>query len=182
MKLRKLAALCARSKRIQVYERETSGGVAQFVGDGVACYLLDGLPYLTEEQLLTLFDVPDTKRDDYRVDVAPVPPGFCFEDTWPGEEPLEVMDVSLAYGGEGMLCIHTIRGLRFVNVIHPHVLADEKPLEVYQRQAADGRVYFALKVGMLLRGVILPPDDMPESLVQKLEGIAAGARQALEGK
>lgn len=54
MKLNKIAALCKRSKTIEILDEEqTDGTVVQWAGDGKAMYALQGMPVFTPETLFT---------------------------------------------------------------------------------------------------------------------------------
>ena len=187
MKIKKLASLCAANKWVRVYDRQLmdqSGepcGVVQWIGDGNAAYLLDGLPYLTDAQVLTLFDVPEKKRDDYSIETLPPPAGVNFCDMDEHEQVVMPEKVALVYGGATLLPVHTSRGLRFYRDEYLGPLADEREsLEMYERIDADGRVYFALKAGMLIRAIVLPVQVVTQPFVEMVEGLAVSCRAVVE--
>ena len=55
MKLKDIAAICKKRKHLTLY---TENG-QQYISDGAACYKLMGLPMVTLDELLTLFDIPE---------------------------------------------------------------------------------------------------------------------------
>jgi len=63
MKFSKVAALCKKRKRIHVYNDPKSE--AQWLGDGIGIYLLEGMPQITTDECLRLFDVPEDKHSSY---------------------------------------------------------------------------------------------------------------------
>ena len=59
-------------------------------------------------------------------------------------------------------------------------VADE--LELYERRTADGGVYFAAKMGLMIVGVIMPLAIVEEKLVESMETLAEKCRAALNVK
>ena len=64
MKLKKVAALCARQGAFYLLDEVDGDGelMRQWLGDGRSAYPLSGLPVLDEANLCAMFDIPE-KRD-----------------------------------------------------------------------------------------------------------------------
>jgi hypothetical protein len=67
MKLKEIGSTCKRAKHItlRIHPDSQGDGVIQFIGNGYALYAVDGLPRLTKESALSIFDVPPDDRADY---------------------------------------------------------------------------------------------------------------------
>ena len=70
MKIKGIFTICKKRKQVVLFNRYTDYGetVSQYISDGHAVYPLSGLPVLDEESLLTIFDVPEKQREDWRVE------------------------------------------------------------------------------------------------------------------
>ncbi len=64
MKLKKVAAICAKQGAFHLFDEMEKGGVfiRQWLGDGRSAYPLSGLPVLDEENLCAMFDIPERKQ------------------------------------------------------------------------------------------------------------------------
>ena len=74
-------------------------------------------------------------------------------------------------------------GLEFIdnNFLTPLAdVADE--IELFERRTADGGVYFAVKMGLMIVGVIMPLAIVEEKLVEGMETLAEKCRTALAVK
>lgn len=82
MKIKSIAAICKKSKRVVLYSKRNIEGdiVQQYISDGSAVYPVSGLPALDEESILTIFDIPEKQREDWFVKDADIPDGINFED------------------------------------------------------------------------------------------------------
>ena len=54
MKIKAIASLCKKQKRVHIYNIENRGTIRQFVGDGYACYPIDGMPKVDEKTILAI--------------------------------------------------------------------------------------------------------------------------------
>lgn len=64
MKLKKVAALCAKIGAFYLFDEMEEGGelIRQWLGDGRSIYPLSGLPVLDESNLCAMFDIPEKKQ------------------------------------------------------------------------------------------------------------------------
>lgn len=154
MKLQKIKSLCTKSATILVYE--TVGCL--WIGDGAGIYPVYNLPELTNEQIYTLFDIPEDGRGKVRISRQPLPStALNFEDNDPLEVPLERVPLGIEYAGDKLLpFIGEDRRVIYIKADHLTPFADSKEgYGLYLR--GDGSVnYVAVKKGLLLIGIIIP--------------------------
>lgn len=64
MKIKALAALCKKGKSITILDETDENGqvTRQWICCGTAVYPLDGMPEVTEDTILSVFDVPQSDR------------------------------------------------------------------------------------------------------------------------
>ena len=68
MRLSKIKNLCKDEKTIYLTDKhESTGEILQFAGDGKSLYPLRGLPYMDEETLLAVMDIPENDRKKWNV-------------------------------------------------------------------------------------------------------------------
>lgn len=70
MKLKSIAANFKHNKRLVIWNR-TNG--EQWITNGHAAYLMDGMPPLTPEFMLKIFDIPENKQGEWHCEIAEMP-------------------------------------------------------------------------------------------------------------
>lgn len=70
MKLKTIAANFKHNKRLVIWNR-TNG--EQWITNGHAAYLMDGMPPLTPEFMLKIFDIPEDKQGEWHCNTAEMP-------------------------------------------------------------------------------------------------------------
>lgn len=183
MKLKKVAALCNSAAAYHLYDQVDSTGAVetQWLGDGSAAYPLHGLPYLSEQELYRMFDVPEKKQDKVYFDHGALPEALCVDDFCAGEQLAEDMDVTISYGGTVLLPLSYPGGLLYIQSRYLGPLEDQADLlQLYIRRTESGARYVAAKTGMLLVGIVFPYVHLRESFSAKLDEIAALTRRELE--
>lgn len=70
MKLKVIAANFKRNKRLTIWNRPNG---EQWITNGHAAYLIDGIPSLTPEVMLKIFDIPENKQGEWHCDIAEMP-------------------------------------------------------------------------------------------------------------
>lgn len=154
MKIQKIKSLCTKSATIVVYE--TAGSL--WIGDGAGIYPVYNLPQLTNEQIYTLFDIPEDKRGKVRISRQPLPSaGLNFDDNDLFEKPLERVPLGIEYAGDKLLpFIGEDKRIIYIKADHLTPFADLKDgYGLYLR--SDSRVrYVAVKKGLILIGIIIP--------------------------
>lgn len=183
MKLKKVAALCNSAAAYHLYDQVDSTGAVdtQWLGDGCAAYPLHGLPYLSEQELYRMFDVPEKKQDKVYFDHETLPTALCVDDFCEGELEAEDMGVTISWGGAVLLPLRYPGGMLYIQSRYLGPLEDQADLlQLYVRRSPSGGRYVAAKTGMLLVGIIFPYGHLRESFVERLDEIAQQTRWELE--
>lgn len=153
----------------------------QWMGDGVALYPLDGVPVLDEGGVMAIFDIDAKKREKIRIaHHESLPEGICFADAAVGEVLLEQYEVKITVNGAELMLLRGA-GDKLVCIQRQYLSPFEKlkELELYGRVSANGTVYVAVKVGCILRGVILTYQPTNEKFVETMGAIYNAAAVAL---
>ena len=180
MIFKNLTALCRAHKRIILYGDPEE---LQWAGDGGAIYPLHGMPGMVEEDLRAVFDVPEKDEEKFLIDHhLTLPEGICYKEVdQKGETQLRPEAWILKRYDKLFVPVQTSRGLRFYNPDYLKPLKDlQNTLELYERHAADGSMYFAVKSGMLLQAIVLPLAPDYGKLLEELLEICQGLQQTVE--
>lgn len=130
MKLKKIEQILKRNKTIILYHGPDD---IQFLSDGTALYPMFNLPELTKESIFTMFDIPEEKASKFLFEIRALSQSLDLE-------PLK-----------------TSQGIKYINTRYLEPFADiETGYEIYERTREDGMLYFAIKSGLILCGVVLP--------------------------
>lgn len=183
MKLKKVAALCSQSGIFQLFDQTCEGIVeSQWLGDGSAAYLIDGLPCMDIENICTMFDISDKRREKLVMRRGDAPGNIYFGDTDQTEHQLEEPKLHVGYGGRTFLPLQTSEGITFIQEKYLAPLDDAGYLTLHERHMTDGGVYIAAKVGMLLQAIIMPTEVVDERFIGHMERLTAQCRTALQKK
>jgi hypothetical protein len=154
MKLNTIASLFKKNKRLDIYTSECG---EQWISNGAALYSLSGMPHLTPETVLRIFDVPPDKHAAWICDEKELPTTIDFSDVTESETIIEPIKLNIEWDeyryrlfpdGER---IYTIRA----DYIKP--LLDEPDYLTYQkRETSGGGFVLAVKIGMELKAIIFP--------------------------
>lgn len=182
MKLKKVASLCTESKIFRMYDRTDADGVVeQWLGDASTAYPMRGLPYLDEENLYRIFDVPEKTREKMFFNHGPMPEGINVDDFANGERLAEDSGMTISFGGTVLLPLRYSGGILYIQTKYLAPLDDQlNYLQLYVRRTESGGRYIAAKAGMLLVAVIFPYDAIREGFVDRLDEIAGLTRRELE--
>ncbi len=154
MKVKDIAAICRRENQIIIYDNTNGSSVQQYIGTGAAVYKLENLPYLNEDNIITLFDISEKKREDIYINLVQAPGVLNLEDFAPGEVIAEKLNIVITYAGTAFNAIKTADEVYFINSAYLRPFKNIEQTEIYFRQ---GKIsYFAVKVGLLLQAVIMP--------------------------
>ena len=185
MKINALIKLCKNKGAFCLYDRvNDEGGITeQWLGARGTAYPLSGLPYLTEDNIIALFDITEKQREKIHISHGPLPESLSFEHTDDGEIMLDREIMTMGYGGRIVRPLITRNGLEFIDNDFLTPLADvADTLELFERQSSDGRTYFAAKMGLMVVGIFTPLSIIEEKLVENMETLAAKCRAALKEK
>lgn len=181
MKLNKIAGICKNSGAFCLYDKVGRGGeVTQWLGDGNAIYPLEGLPYLDEDSVYRMFDVPEKKQEKIMFRHELMPEAMNVDDFTDDETQADECGVTIAWGGAVLLPIQTYGRVLYIRDRYLAPVDDEREMvQLFVRRTSTGGRYVAVKVGMLLRAVILPYNMVQEKFVERLEDIARMTREEL---
>lgn len=151
MKIKSIAALCKKVRHAVIMDSASAdGSIVQFIGDGNAAYICDGLPTVEEESLLAIFDVPQEQRNTWHVKRSNVYDMLLTSN----DMPLYESRVHITYGGKELIPLYThMRRIVFIDAKYLAPLADNPTMELYLRNANSTPVV-AAKTGFIDLAII----------------------------
>jgi len=183
VKIKTLGAMCKRAGDFRLYDQRNSEGsiVVQWLGDGGAIYPLHGLPRLGEEHIAAFFELTEKQLEKISVrHYEELPEKLNFDDYDPAEVALDDREMTLAYGKYIVKPLITRDGLELINNEYMTPLADVADhLMIHERKTEGGQTYFAVKMGLMLVGLVMPLNLIEDQFVENVEGLAVKARAAL---
>lgn len=178
MKLKQIESILKRNKNVIMYD---AGGV-QWLSDGAALYPVFGMPKLSEENLLTMWDVPEDKRSKWHFHVASSI-GQDIRDTVEGEY-IAKRDMSpVCFKGEIVEPLEMEEGVIFISQRYLRPFDDiENGYELYIRHSSGGVPYVVVKEGYVLVGAVMPMMVIDKAFVDELERLLELSKMALANK
>ena len=157
MKLKTIASLFNRNKRLIIYTDSDSGG-EQWISNGHAIYRLSGLPHMTAEAMLKIFDVPEDKRTKWHCEESELPTSVInFEDYEHGEVETTPLRISIGVFGTGYRFFVDGKRIHSIDDDYINPLRDDPTyLSFHKRETVKGGFVLACKVGLELKAIILP--------------------------
>lgn len=182
MKLSSIQQICKGAKRIELFSDPSVS--VQYISDGGAFYPLYNLPEMEEENVFTLFDIPEKKQDKIRFEhKRSLPEAFDFSDTTGEEIALEFGTISICKRGRILSPLKTSLGIVYINERYLKPFSDaENGVQLFERHTPGGEIYIAVKEGFLLTGIILPYDIVTPEFVEELKTIYELSALAAENK
>ena len=167
MKIKKVVNLCKSSGHMYLYN-----GDVQMLGDDKSLYYLDDCPKFTPATLCRAHDITEKQADKMLFKFESCPPAaFSVHDVLPGETPCEPFSTGISIRAKRFTAYRTSQGVAFVDekYLEPF-FADGDVFEVYEREADLGQIYFAVKIGMFLKAIVLPDANViNETLLAELD-------------
>lgn len=146
MKIRKVIDICVKTGNVDL--RTGADTDCQWIGNGAAFYAFYGLPHLTADNVIPVFDIPEECANMIRMNgVAPLM--LC--ENYRGEVACERDMVASRYAPDGLIPFHTSEGLVFIEQKYLQPFGKDKQLFFFERGG-----YIAVKEGITLRAVIAP--------------------------
>jgi len=189
MRLGEIKKLCKASGCVRLIDEpslmEDNGAVPpvqrQWISDGVACYPLDGLPYLDESSICAIFDIDSKKLAKMTVTHQPsLPEGMDFSDHHREDDPLEQLDLQMSLGGNALYLFRDGAGaLVMIKEAYCKPFGGWDECECYKRVDGAGRPCLAVMSGCILRGLIYPY-KVGETLMETLGEVYNAAGVAAE--
>ena len=174
MKIKQVESLLKQTKFIGLHDDGTlyESAKCQWVSNRRAFYPLRNMPWLDEESLFTMLDVPIDKRDKFIFHrFNELPTEFDFSDNVPGERLFDRDLIMLSMGGNEIEPLRSAGGVVFLDTQYLKPFADEQSVELYERKSERIGTYIAVKSGLLLLGLILPVSILNETFVEMLSDL-----------
>ncbi len=178
MKLKAITKLIKDNKFIYTVEESEA---AFWLGNGTAIYLVDGLPIMTNEQLMVMFEIPEKDIPKYNFSnnkkfTEQIERKDCID----AESIAEVLPMSIRYCGYSLVLLKTEMGLVCIEEQYLKPLATlDKGFELYLRYTNESKPYIVAKEGLFLRAVILPCNVVDKFFLNAVEAIRKLAETAL---
>lgn len=180
MKIKKVVDICRHEGVARIYKGADG---TQWLSCGYACYPLYEIPELSENEFFTIFDFTPKQRGDMIFERAENPLPLSTGDFYEDEEFCERLTPNIPFGSKLLVPFSTLSGIKFLDSEYLAPLADEiKSIEVYERTPKTGEPYFAVKVGMSLRALIMPFNAVNKPFVDNIEKIYFLCQRALSKK
>lgn len=172
MRFSKIAALAKREKTA-ILIRDADG--VQWMGTGKAFYMLEGMPPLDADTVLTVMGVPEDKKDVW-LSIVQEDKGWLLENDVPGEEEVTADNagISVIYGGKLLTPIYTMMGMVWIDVelLAPTDRKEAGYRRFFIREMENGTRAVAVKEGMILKAVIMECRVEGSDLADALETLA----------
>ena len=174
MKLNKIKRICKDEKTVFIMEqKDSAGGIYQWIGDGKALFTAEGLPAVCPQELLAIFDVPERDWDKWATNITEIRNKDLFGDSFPDEERARELDVRISFQGFELQPILDGNGeVFYIQTKYLEPLSGKENLEIFIRRAGDA-VYLAVKVGLYLYGIVTPA-KAPEELKRMFQMLGEG--------
>ena len=177
MKIKKIVDICRREGVAKIYEDSNE---VQWLSCGYACYPLYEVPELSEDEFFTIFDFSAKQREETIFERAEFPSSLSTLDTVPYEILCKKLSPNIPFGSRLLIPFDAVGGIKFLDSEYLAPFADESnDVEIYKRLSGNGEPYFAVKIGMCLRAIIMPFNAVNKSFVDNIEKIYALCKKAL---
>lgn len=144
MKIKALAALCKKEKSITILDETDENGqvTRQWICCGTAVYPLDGMPEVTEDTILSVFDVPQSDRRLYSVGRGPVNNMSRYlADNEDADREATMGSMTIGVGGDVIKPIYTPYGLITIKAEMLKPVEDSsKTAQYFARELPTGTV------------------------------------------
>lgn len=175
MKLKAVESICKSSKTVIIYRNDR----CQWIGNGTAFYPMDEFPEITTEDILSIFDVSEDKREKFFCKYETFPNGINLEGADENEILLDRDLFDVFYDGKHLLPLKTPTGIIFIQkkLLKPF---GEDTYELYLRELPSGTPYVVVKSGWFLLGAIAPVLLNNDEFIKKAEDLLKFSKLRLE--
>ena len=180
MKIKKVVDICRREGVARIYE--DAHGI-QWLSCGFACYPLYEVPELSEDEFFTIFDFTEKQREETIFERSGFPENLSEFDSYQGELLCGKLSPNIPFGSKLLIPFKTTSGIKFLDSEYLAPFAGRlKEIDVYERLSKNGEPYFAVKLGMCLRAIIMPFNAVNQSFVDDIGKIYSLCKSALFNK
>lgn len=158
MKIKKLASILNANKQAAIFETWAGEEVRQYITDHRAIYPVYGLPRLSKENLLTIFDVAPEDHNKWKVTEIEHPAKIWVEDIPESgeDEAVKHFYSPISVLGMELQPVLTKIGVVFFQRKYLDPVKDaEGGITFYVRYKADGDPYIVVKAGLFVQALIL---------------------------
>lgn len=178
MKLKAIASICKKMKSIMLFSDPSDD--TQWISDGMGIYPMLKMPYMTENNIYALFDIPDSKSEKIYFERREFLPqlNFTNDDI---ENKLKEEKIFITRGGRTLKPFQTSKGLKFIDTQYIKPISDELELYYYERFIkGTGDTYIVVKNGMEVIAIILPFNCIDEDFVKQMDELTRMCKVAYE--
>lgn len=180
MIIKNLAARCRRRSAINIFSDKKRD--IQWIGDGSGIYPMYGIPWMSEEQAMSMLDIPEKKR------TGSLATSFgdieSFWDVSDGAADNEAVAINLPmfFGGKLIYPVTTSQGIAFYDADTFSPIKDCESPKLYERYDKRNELYFVAKSGMMVEAVIRPEKVKLKALLERMNQITTllAAQAAVE--
>lgn len=179
MKIKKIIDLIKKSGILAIYESKDQ----QWLSDGYGIYPVTDMPEMCAVTLCTMYDITAKQSEKLRIiDCIPLPSAYNYADAIENETMLVQCPIEIVVGDKRLISYATSQGIAFVDkrYLAPFSDMDEGMLRIYERYTADGELYFVVKNGLILVGIIEPAEVINSEFVGTINNMAKACTIALQ--
>ena len=169
MKIKQIVQLCRKSGKMIILRGNDD---VQWLGDGESMYPLYDAPLYDESSLYAAYDINESQRSKILFKHADIEKmKICFADEDATETQTDKSDISIEYADRKLAAFHTQEGILFLDKKYLAPLKDMEGAEVFLRYTNDNMPYFAVKLGFMICGVIMPVNIIDEKFTEQLHSL-----------
>ena len=176
MRITKIIGQIKNSKKLIIFE----GKDCDWLSDGVAAiYPVFSSKVVSADLICDMYDL-DASKLNIRNTVLPT--AYNYADSCENEKQVEKSEIEIIRKGKCLIAYATSQGVAFIEKRYfaPFTDMDEAYLRVFERYTKDGDLYFAVKNGLELVGILLPANVIEKDFVEDIEAMANACRLALQ--
>lgn len=153
MKNKAIINICKKEEEMILLKSEEQ----QWISTGAATYQF-GLQDISYDEICYLYDINDDQKSKMAHWVSDLPSNYDFADAADGETPAVPLEIILQFDGMTVQPYATSLGVLCLDLqyLAPFNRKDRSEMFVFVRVAKDGLPYFVIKIGLLIRAIIMP--------------------------
>lgn len=176
MRITKIIGLIKKSKKLMFFE----GKDCDWLSDGVAA--IYPAFHSKEASAVLICDMYDLDTSKINVRNTVLPTAYNYADNCENEKQIFKSKIEFIYKGMHLVAYETSQGIDFIDKKYfaPFTDMDEAYLRVFERYTKDGDLYFAVKNGFELVGILLPAKVITKEFVENIEAMSKACTLALQ--
>ena len=150
MDIQKVIKICKKCRQYIVIPGEKK---VQWLGNDTAQYCISNHPKFTPEYLTAMAELEPQEVEISFFKTISLPEGLDNSDYTDDENTVQISSVTVVIDDEKYIPLYTSKGLRFLNAKYLEPFKKDE-FDIYERFTQEGRLYFAVKVGMFCNAII----------------------------